>query len=287
MLHTRLWMGTILVVLTAGMLVVDRCLPPWFPFLFLVVVGLALGGCVELLQLIDLAHRPLRGLCLVSLAILLGSNWIVHVVDLNIWEGVLVTFVIIVAGSFLIEMVRYRGAGGVVPRIAVTVLVLVYLGLFPSFLAQLRWWKGPSDDWDFGVMAVALAIFVPKCCDIGAYLTGRAIGRHKMTPVLSPKKTWEGAAGGLLLAVGVAIGLDRLGPVAPLGRGWLSEIAFGLALGLVGMFGDLVESLIKRDSGQKDASQAVPGFGGVLDVVDSLIFAGPVAYLWFSSPLAA
>src|SRR5205807_9869851 len=89
-----------------------------------------------------------------------------------------------------------------------------YLGLLPSFLIQLRWLQDPSPE--AGVVAVALAIFVPKCCDIGAYFTGRLLGRHRMTPVLSPKKTGEGAAGGLLTAVGVAIALDRLGPVAVL-----------------------------------------------------------------------
>src|SRR5205823_11647324 len=94
------------------------------------------------------------------------------------------------------------------------------------------------------------------------------------------KKTWEGAAGGLVVAVLVALGLNSLGPVI---HGGIPEvIVFGLSVGVMGMLGDLAESLIKRDCERKDASQIVPGFGGVLDVVDSIILAAPVAYLWLA-----
>jgi phosphatidate cytidylyltransferase len=125
-------------------------------------------------------------------------------------------------------------------------------------------------------LALALAIFVPKSCDIGAYFTGRAIGRHKMTPTLSPKKTWEGAAGGLVTAVLAALGINAINPLLT----WPSAIGFGIVVGITGMVGDLMESLIKRDCEKKDASDLVPGFGGVLDVVDAILFAAPVSYAW-------
>jgi phosphatidate cytidylyltransferase len=103
-----------------------------------------------------------------------------------------------------------------------------------------------------------------------------------MTPVLSPKKTWEGAAGGLAAAVLAAVAIDRLGPESVLRRAWAWEIGFGLVVGVAGMLGDLAESLIKRDCQSKDASHAVPGFGGVLDVVDAVVFAAPPAYGWLT-----
>jgi len=131
-------------------------------------------------------------------------------------------------------------------------------------------------------LALTLTIFVPKCCDIGAYITGRLIGRNRMTPKLSPKKTWEGAAGGLALAVIVAVVGSCLGPRPPLF--WLKGSAFGIALGGAGMLGDLAESLLKREGQKKDASSAVPGFGGILDVIDSLLFAAPISYLWLNLP---
>jgi phosphatidate cytidylyltransferase len=96
--------------------------------------------------------------------------------------------------------------------------------------------------------------------------------------VLSPKKTWEGLAGGLILSTVVAVVINLLLPV--LRGGHLSAAGFGLVVGGIGALGDLAESLIKRDCQRKDASQVVPGFGGVLDVVDSIVFAAPIAYCW-------
>jgi phosphatidate cytidylyltransferase len=176
-------------------------------------------------------------------------------------------------------MATFREPGRSIERMARTSLAVAYLGLLPSFFAQIRW-QYPTGS-PLGTTALALAIFVPKGCDIGAYFTGRLIGKHKMTPILSPKKTWEGAIGGLAFAALAAVGIDRLGPAAVLRANIAIEIAFGLTVGIAGMLGDLAESLIKRDCQQKDASQTVPGFGGVLDVVDAVIFAGPVAYLWY------
>jgi phosphatidate cytidylyltransferase len=104
------------------------------------------------------------------------------------------------------------------------------------------------------------------------------LGRHQMAPKLSPKKTWQGAIGGMLASVIVAVGINAFWPVLP---GLLLAVGFGVTVGLAGVLGDLAESLLKRDLQTKDASQSVPGFGGVLDVIDSLLFAAPVAYLWF------
>jgi phosphatidate cytidylyltransferase len=167
-----------------------------------------------------------------------------------------------------------------VVRCALLVWVAGYLGLLPAFLAQLRWWdavEGGQADLR-GEAAIGLTIFVAKGADIGAYFTGRLIGRHRMSPVISPKKTWEGLAGGLVLSMLIAVGINRLGP--GLLGGDLSAAGFGLAVGGAGVLGDLAESLVKRDCRRKDASQVVPGFGGVLDVVDSVLFAAPVAYWW-------
>jgi phosphatidate cytidylyltransferase len=121
---------------------------------------------------------------------------------------------------------------------------------------------------------------VPKCNDIGAFFTGTFLGKHKMTPTLSPKKTWEGFVGGMLSGAAAAVGLSFAAPVFP--GGMPEAAAFGLVVGVAGVLGDLAESLIKRDCGTKDASKSIPGFGGVLDVVDSVLFAAPVAYLWFA-----
>lgn len=291
MLKTRLWMGAILIALTIGMLIGDQHLAPWFPFLLLFQIGLTFLACYELVNLLGRARVPQTAVCYVGVLTLAFSNWLIHYAlpapspqDAGgmhhalfwlILIGILTGFLLV---TFLYEMATFLAPGRSVERMALTWLVLGYLGLLPCFFAQIRWLPG---DHQANSVRLALAIFVPKCCDIGAYTFGRLFGRHKMTPVLSPKKTWEGAIGGLATAALVAIGIDRLGPTPVLAQDYRWEVGFGLTVGLAGMLGDLAESLLKRDCQTKDASASVPGFGGVLDVVDAILFAAPVSYFWF------
>jgi phosphatidate cytidylyltransferase len=294
MLRTRLWMGACLIAVVAGVLSFDRRLEPWFPFLFVLVVGLTLVGCHELLGLLPAQGKPAAWLCYSAILALGLANWLPHVVNqvgaprawnLRPWACVAGVFAAIVLSAFLAEMATFQAPGESVKRVALTVWIAAYLGLLGSFLAQLRWLPdlggGPSTG-RRATVALALAIFVPKCCDIGAYFTGRFLGKHPLAPVLSPKKTWEGAAGGLLASIVAALVVERLSGVPLIEGGMVVMGALGLTLGIAGMFGDLAESLIKRDCQRKDASQAVPGFGGVLDVVDSIVFAAPVTYWWLA-----
>ncbi len=280
MLRTRLWMGALLIALMAGVLILDR--GPWYPFLLALVLVIALAAAYELYHLLRPAYgvRPwpiLGGVLAVVLA-----NWPAHLWGGDPWHYVAGTFAAVVLIAFLAEMAVFSTPGGAVVRIALAAWGAAYLGVLPSFLAQLRWLPGSEGEGDSrGLAAVALAVFVPKCCDIGAYFTGRLLGRHRMAPVLSPKKTWEGMAGGLALSAGAAVAMNRLLSPRPLLLGSdLAAASFGLAVGGVGALGDLAESLLKRDCRRKDASQVVPGFGGVLDVIDSIVFAAPVAYGW-------
>ncbi len=316
MLATRLWMGSVLVLLTAGMLVFDQRLAPWFPFLFVFVLGLALAACYELIGLLGSGRCPQPWLCYLGVTLLVAGNWVTRLIepDAQPWTVLLGLYAGLQVAVFLWAMATFTPASelsqegsvgqaasrpnhgnspqegrlatcpttennGAVEHMARTLLLIGYLGLLPCFLVQLRWLY-PAQHPEQGSAALALAIFVPKCCDIGAYCTGRLLGRHRMTPVLSPKKTWEGAAGGLVCACVTAAAIDRLGPVPLLKESLGLEIAFGISVGIAGMLGDLAESLIKRDCRRKDASRGVPGFGGILDVVDAVIFAAPVAYLW-------
>src|SRR5262249_26465984 len=155
------------------------------------------------------------------------------------WPGLVGILTGLALGVFLYEMAHFAGSGRSMERMALTLWVIVYVGLLPCFFAQLRWLVGGVG----GSVALALAIFVPKCGDMGAYFTRRLVGRHPMAPVLSPKKTWEGAAGGMTAAVLAAVLIDRLAPEAPLDSDWRLEIGFGLTVGLAGMLGDLAESL--------------------------------------------
>ena len=164
-----------------------------------------------------------------------------------------------------------------------TLLSVMYLGGLAWFLMAIRVKEGRYVDvaeplfvgTTLHVLTVLLCV---KFTDIGAYFTGKNLGRHKLIPWLSPGKTWEGLIGGLVTAALVGM---ACAPMLPEVEFWKGAI-FGAILGLVGQCGDLLESLMKRDADVKDSGQSVPGFGGVLDVIDSPLVAAPVAYLLFS-----
>lgn len=179
--------------------------------------------------------------------------------------------------AFVGEMFRYRQPGGSLINLGGAVFAIVYIGMLGAFMALLRV--------SYGLMAVISMVFVTKMCDIGAYTVGRLVGRHKMAPYLSPGKTIEGGIGGLAFSVLAAwISTQFLFPLAtgrPSETTWIGIVVYGVVVGFVGALGDLAESLIKRDVMRKDSGLHVPGFGGFLDIFDSLLLAAPVALgLW-------
>jgi len=153
-----------------------------------------------------------------------------------------------------------------------TLLAYVYLGLMLGFIVAIR---REHSGW-----LLLWVLVATKSCDIGAYFAGRAFGRHKLIVWLSPGKTWEGLAGGVAVSSLVGgLGVYALRAIDP---ETLIGPAFGAlagcVFGLVGQMGDLIASLFKRDAGIKDAGAVLPGFGGVLDVLDSPLLVLPVAY---------
>jgi phosphatidate cytidylyltransferase len=130
---------------------------------------------------------------------------------------------------------------------------------------------------DFGPWHLLMLIFVVKSSDIGAYAFGRLFGKHKFSPVISPKKTWEGMAGAVVAAAVVAVAFAVSCDI----MAWWLGVLFGVGFAFIGQMGDLAESMLKRDAEKKDASNNVPGFGGILDVVDSVLVTAPFGYLFF------
>ncbi|GMV97288.1 MAG: hypothetical protein AMXMBFR83_16460 [Phycisphaerae bacterium] len=180
-------------------------------------------------------------------------------------------------GTCLAALLR-KTTDKALPNMALTLFLILYLGLLGSFAVRIRCMDpGPG-----GAALVVYFILTVKSSDIGAYFTGRAIGRHKLIPWLSPGKTIEGAVGALVLAgvVGLAgmlvwRGFQGWGP-PPLS---LSQaLFFGIVMAIFGHLGDLAESALKRDVGMKDSGAVVPSFGGLLDILDSPLFAAPAAW---------
>jgi phosphatidate cytidylyltransferase len=123
-------------------------------------------------------------------------------------------------------------------------------------------------------------IAVTKFSDMGAYLTGSVIGRHPLIPHISPKKTWEGFFGALAFSLLASLGLFKLMPGHLSALNWTHAIVLGLLLGVAAVIGDLAESIVKRSTGVKDSGGLLPGIGGALDLIDSLLFTAPLLYFY-------
>lgn len=166
-----------------------------------------------------------------------------------------------------------------IETMAVTIFGLLYVAWLGNFITRVNF---ASEQGRYFVM---LLVVVTKFTDIGAYLTGSTIGRHKFSPRISPKKTWEGTFGGIAFAVGGAVMCLYWPPklsdgMHAAGMNLTHAIVLGLLLGIAAVIGDLAESLIKREAGVKDSSTILPGHGGALDLLDSLLFTAPLLYVY-------
>jgi len=177
--------------------------------------------------------------------------------------------------SFVVEILRVERSSGDMGRalasVGWTIMVVLTVGLLGVFLAKIRFLSRDSKE---GLMYLTLFLGTVKGSDVGAYTVGTLVGRWKLAPTLSPSKTVEGAAGALAAGVAAALGIG----VGWCGFAWWQMLIFGTAVATAGVLGDLAESLMKRGCGVKDSGH-IPGFGGVLDILDSMLAAGPVAYL--------
>lgn len=293
MLLARITTGTLLVAIFVAALAVDEWLAPWYP-IWVLLSAVVLGWTsLELVGLLNrTSARPSGNTVFGGTLAVVAANAMPHLVQALIrpeavenydpsfpamvFAWPLWTFIAVVMFAFIAQSVQFEKPGQTMATIAGTVLAVAYVGLLGSFLMQFRWLGGPSE----GLVAVLSLFVIAKGADVGAYTFGRLLGRHKLWPRLSPNKTVEGAIGGLAFGVGAAL-LVRLVAGEIFDRhplGWGATAVFGLVVGAAAQLGDLMESMIKRDCSQKDASDALPGFGGLLDVMDSLLFAAPVAY---------
>jgi phosphatidate cytidylyltransferase len=199
----------------------------------------------------------------------------------NLTNGALAVAIL---GAFLLAARRHQFEASL-GALAVTCLGFLYVYFLPSFVLSLRY-MGPdgriggfAGNWNlFGHKMVVATIVLAKGCDVWAFAIGKMLGKHKAFPSLSPGKTIEGLAAGLIGSVLTALFLwwEPIGVLSQFKP--IKACAIGLCIGFAGIMGDLSESLLKRSAGAKDAGGTVPGYGGVMDVIDSLMVAGPVAY---------
>ena len=287
MLHWRLLLGFLFIGALTLLFWFDigTGVPGIFLFpLALLITPLAAGEIVQLITFRDL--QPVRWTIYVGTIMVVGATAVPHFwpeqppnCPLGNLGWPLLAFVLAMILAIAGEGIRFAPGRASSVNLSLTIFAIFYIGILMSFVVQLRFVGG--SEWN-GLPLIAMLIVV-KACDIGAYTVGRLIGKHKLAPMLSPGKTIEGLAGGILIAIvgswfafsvlPVWIALD------PSRLPWWWIVTFGLLVGSAGILGDLLESMLKRCAHCKDSSSWMPGFGGILDLLDSPLLAAPVAYL--------
>ncbi len=255
--------AVVLVVLIIASLVI------WKTAFMLIVAAAVLVAMWELhrgfaAKDIDLPEQPLMvgGVLMVVVAYFYGPP-------------ALVTATAVTALGTMLWLLR-RGVPGYVQNATASVFCLVYVPFLGSFVALMLREGGAVDfsRFDAGVKGIITFIAVTAASDIGGYIAGVLFGRHPMAPVISPKKSWEGFAGSVVLCIAVGVGLV----VWLLDAAWWIGVCLGLIAVVMATLGDLCESVIKRDLGIKDMSHVIPGHGGLMDRLDSLL--ATIAPIW-------
>ncbi|MBN1556754.1 MAG: CDP-archaeol synthase [Lentisphaerae bacterium] len=255
--------------------------------LLLIVAALAQ---VEFYGIVNLGGKPAfkvlgvvcGGLLISATFITIGPD-IEHMARAYRWEQA------VMLGSLVAVFIRQmpqRSNPQPLATIGCTLLGILYVPFLLNFITRLAFaWEGGGFATEVsraGRLLVLYLVLVVKSSDMGAYFTGKLVGRHKLFPRLSPGKTWEGVAGGIAAALAVSLAFCwTVG--GDMGRMTLTTghaVVLGVLLAVAGLIGDLCESLLKRAAGTKDSSSAIPGLGGILDVLDSLLFGAPALYVY-------
>jgi phosphatidate cytidylyltransferase len=244
----------------------------------IVIILLTMGGLYEFFYMVKKKDIPIYSYVGIFIGVMIPISIFLKFELTKNWE-----LFFTVSAFLIILMMQFarRDNHNAIVGISTTLFGILYVSWFFSFLVKIRLMLPGVE----GVELLAFILLVTKSGDIGAYLIGKRIGRHPLFPRISPNKSREGCLGGLLFSVIFALLFKSFLPSA-LDFSFLQAAAVGVSFGLVGQLGDLSESLIKRDCNVKDSGSFLPGLGGVLDVIDSLLFAAPAFYLFMSSVLS-
>jgi phosphatidate cytidylyltransferase len=245
--------------------------------LFLAAFGLAeFYGLVEARQLVAFNKWGIfGGLLLISgtfyhLTGMLGQHGTPSRVN-DFETSFLILFVL---GLCLRQFFSRSNTAGIL-AISTTLFGLMYVPWLLNFVQKINFFPGVE-----GHFYLLYFVLITKFSDTGAYAVGSLIGRHKMIPRISPGKTWEGFGGAILTSTLASLVFFRFFGAHMKGMNWMHATILGVVLGVCAVVGDLIESLFKREAGVKDSGRFFPGIGGILDLLDSLLFNAPIMYLY-------
>jgi len=189
--------------------------------------------------------------------------------------------ILFVLGLCLRQFFSHSNTAGML-AISTTLFGLMYVPWLLNFIQKINFFPGVE-----GHFYLLYFVLVTKFSDSGAYVVGSLIGRHKMIPRISPGKTWEGFGGAIAGSVLASVGFVNFFKERMHGMNWTHACLLGVILGVAAVVGDLIESIFKREAGVKDSGHFFPGIGGILDLLDSLLFNAPIMYLYLRHILTA
>ncbi len=266
----RLTSASLMIVLTIIAIIND-----WF--FIVVVLALTAGGLYEFFYLIKKKGIPIYSYVGIFIGLLIPASIYTRFELTKNWE--LLFIVVAFLLTLLMQFARQDNRNAIV-GISTTIFGVLYVSWFFSFLVKIRLLLPAMD----GVKLLTFIVAVTKSGDIGALLVGSKLGKHPLLPQVSPHKSIEGSLGSFCFSILTAIVLKSFLPTELNFSTWYVAL-MGAFFGGLGQLGDLSESLIKRDCNVKDSGKLLPGMGGVLDVIDSLLFSAPAFYLYMSSAL--
>ncbi len=283
---TRIFIGFLLIASLLGLLYADEyftgATAKWLPMQHVPAGGILFAAsaliilpllALELSRMLRAINPDAPGfvwtLCVALCAFIVGCEHLFHWVIVAWLAGNVLLLTLLPALIAAFSKKWFTALTG----LGYWVLISVWIGWLPACWINMR---STLPAW-----ALAWAVLAVKSGDIGAYFSGVALGKNRMAPWVSPKKSWEGLAGGIILSCAVGAALTNA-----LGQSILVGVAFGALAAFIGMLGDLSESILKREAQAKDSGHILPGMGGIFDVMDSLLPTAPLA-LWLLAKSSA
>jgi phosphatidate cytidylyltransferase len=270
-----LWAGILTVMFSGKRYIADGMFA-------LIIAFLAMAGLVEFYGLARKRGLPCFKVSGVIGGMLLMCGTFAH---LEGWLGIFnsparvndfeTSFLILFVLGLCLRQLMARDSTSGISAIAVTLLGLMYVPWLLNFIQKINFFPGVE-----GKYFLLYFILLTKFSDMGAYAVGSLIGRHKMIPRISPGKTWEGFMGAVVVSTGASLLFVQFFGAHMAGMNNTQAILLGIILSSAAVVGDLIESQFKRECGAKDSGQVLPGIGGILDLVDSLLFNAPIMYLY-------
>jgi phosphatidate cytidylyltransferase len=191
------------------------------------------------------------------------------------------TFLILFVLGLCVRQLFAKDSPAGLTAITTTLFGLMYVPWLLNFIQKISFFPFPvGSPADAGKYFLLYFILVTKFSDTGAYAVGSLIGKNKLIPRISPGKTWEGFGGAILVSTGASLGFVYFFGAKMVGMNYLHATILGVVLSMAAVIGDLIESLFKREAGVKDSGKLFPGIGGILDLLDSLLFNAPLMYLY-------